>query len=376
MIKSRYIASAVGAIAALCLASVSPAQAVTATAAAHAWALESTPANDGVTLTSVSCRLRRYCVAVGTFKFGSNGLERPAAYRWDGFKWTALPVPANAGDLEAIACTSIAYCMVVGDNSMSQAQTWTWDNRTWTARASDDGSAGILWAVRCAGKTSCEAVGEREMGFTEYPLAEHWDGNTWTNQSTAGAPAGTLTAVGCQYVGRCEAVGTNLSSNNVLAMRLSGSKWITEATPSLPGDGIGYSLTGVSCYVGGCIAVGNSEAGTTLAERWDHGTWRLLGAVGTGDAPGSNSSWNGIHCWTASNCTAVGGSANGNGSGFRTLVETWNGKLWILNTAPSPSRSGDQLLAITCPSTCTAVGYQGVKNLERSNSLAIRAATS
>ncbi len=372
MMKSRYIASVVGAIAALGLTTASPAQAVAAAATTHAWALESTPANDGVTLTSVSCRLRTYCVAVGTFKFGSNGLERPAAYGWDGVKWTALPVPANASDLEGIACTSTSYCMVVGDNSMSLAQTWTWNNRIWTAHATYDRSAAILWAVRCAGKTSCEAVGEHGNG-TQYPLAEYWDGTTWTNQATSGAPSGSLTSVACQYTGRCEAVGTDLSSNNVLAMRLSGSRWITEKTPVLPADGIGYTLTGVSCYVGGCIAVGNSEAGTTVAEAWSHGTWTLLGPVGTGDAPGTNSSWNGIHCWRAFNCTAVGGSANENGSGFRTLVETWNGKLWMPNTAPSPSLLGDQLFAISCPSTCTAVGYQGVKNLARSNSLAIRA---
>ena len=362
MMKSRYLASALGAIAALCLTAVTPAQALATTVTTHAWALESTPANDGVTLTAVSCRLRTYCVAVGTFEFGSNGLERPAAYGWDGVKWTALPVPANASDLEGIACTSIIYCMVVGDNSKFMAQTWTWNNRTWTAEPTYNSSAGILWAVRCAGKTSCEAVGEHGNGLTQYPLAESWNGSTWTNQSTAGAPSGSLRAVACQYVGRCEAVGSKLMSNTVLAMRLSGSRWITEATPVLPPGGVGYSLTGVSCYVGGC-----------MAERWNHGTWTLLGPVGTGDASGSNSSWNDIHCWTASNCTAVGGSARASGGGFRTLVETWNGKLWMLNTAPSPSRLGDQLFGISCPSACTAVGYQGVKNLTRSNSLALRA---
>jgi len=42
MMKSRYLASALGAIAALCLTAVTPAQALATTVTTHAWALEST----------------------------------------------------------------------------------------------------------------------------------------------------------------------------------------------------------------------------------------------------------------------------------------------------------------------------------------------
>jgi hypothetical protein len=372
MTKFRYKVTVLAAVACVCLTAVNVGEASAATGTSRHWAAEATPINDGVTLTAVSCVSRKYCVGLGTFKYGSNGQERPAAYEWLGSRWTSLSIPADASALAGVACTSSRYCIVVGGNRNSVAQGWTLAGNTWTDRSTYHSSLAILWAVRCSGPTSCEAVGEHGNSSGVYPLAEYWNGYRWTNQSTEGAPTGSLNGVACRSVGHCEAVGSDHSSNTVLAMSLSGSKWLQDTTPTLPAAGVGYELANVSCYTSGCVAVGTSEAGTTVAEAWTGGKWALQSPVGTGDPSASNSTWNSVHCSSASDCVAVGGSASDTGSGLRTLVDTWNGTTWKVDRSPSPSLYGDQLYAVSCTSlVCTAVGNRDVKNIDKSNSLAV-----
>lgn len=372
MMKFQFKMSVLIAVVSVCLAVVAPEQALAGTPRPRSWAVQPTPLNDAVTLTAVSCKTGKFCVAVGTFEFGSNGAERPAAYSWDGIKWSALPVPADASALQGIACVSVGLCIAVGDNSESSAQAWSWKDGGWIDEPTYSQPGGDLSAVRCATATSCEAVGQHGNALVTYPMAEYWNGSTWTDQSIPASVTGSLHAVACQSIRHCEGVGTNNLADAVLAMSLSQSSWSVQTTPRLPAQGEGYELTGVSCYVSGCTAVGNSEAGTTVAEAWTGRTWTLVSPVGTGDPSGSNSAWNGIHCLGASYCMAVGGSASGEGNGFRTMVDTWNGTTWMVNKTPNPSLYGDQLFAISCTRVCTAVGYQGVANIQESNSLVLR----
>src|ERR1700677_3982010 len=102
MTKFRYKLTVLAAITCVSLTAVNVGLASAATAPTRHWSTESTPANDAVTLTAVSCRTRNYCVALGTFKFDSNGQERPAAYEWNGSTWTVISVPSNASELTGI----------------------------------------------------------------------------------------------------------------------------------------------------------------------------------------------------------------------------------------------------------------------------------
>ncbi len=198
MTISPYKASVLIAAACVCISVVIPGQALAAGVKARAWAVESTPANDDVTLTAVSCMSKKFCLAIGTFEFGSNGGQQAVAYRWDGVKWAASAAPADASALEGVACISTSYCIAVGGNLSSAAQAWSWSDGRWADQSTYNAASGVLWAVRCAGGTSCEAVGQRGDGLTNYPLAEYWNGSTWKDQSTAGAPAGTLHGVACE----------------------------------------------------------------------------------------------------------------------------------------------------------------------------------
>jgi hypothetical protein len=348
-----------------------------ASAAAAPWTVQPTPANNSNPLNGVSCVSLSACVAVG------NG----GALSWNGSKWSVLPSPGGAAVLSGVACTSAAFCIAVGQNTGSQAAAWSWNGTKWTTQAAYNPSSAdnTLSAIRCASATSCEAVGGHGNGTSfEFPLAEAWNGTTWADQSTSGAPDGALASIACESASKCEAVGQDDASSQpgftALAMGLSGSKWVTQATPVLPNGldsppgGYGWNLTSVSCWSTGCTAVGSQEycdcspessGNLLLAESWNGSKWALQGAEGTGSGDFSSTAvWNGVHCLSASACTAVGFWTDDNeAQPLLTLVSSWNGSTWSQVSSPSPNNDNgtDSLSGLACVSggsVCTAVGQQ------------------
>jgi hypothetical protein len=107
-----------------------------------------------------------------------------------------------------------------------------------------------------------------------------------------------------------------------------------------------------------CMAVGASYGGTynqTLIEQWNGTTWSV---VPSPDVSATTDEWlNGVSCVTTVSCVAVGYSDGG--SKDQTLVETWNGTAWSIQTSPDPSSSLNyELYAVSCTSQafCTAAG--------------------
>ena len=131
------------------------------------------------TQLSVSCWSSSGCLSVGS-----------GAMRWNGTACSAIAKPT--GTVESVACTSSTYCLAVGENTSSRAAAWKWNGSSWkTLAAYNPGSTvNILFAIRCASASSCEAVGTHGNGSNSgtWPLAEHWNGRSWSHQSTTGAP--------------------------------------------------------------------------------------------------------------------------------------------------------------------------------------------
>ncbi len=163
---------------------------------------------------------------------------------WNGDSWSAFVSPGNTDThVTGVACTSTSYCIVVGNSYTGDGYTtaaWAWNGTAWTTMKTYNpkSSWNLLNAIKCAGASSCEAVGQHAGSYmgTPYPLAEYWNGKTWADQSTSGAPFGALTSVGCQSTDHCEAVGTDANSFTTtgyspLAMGLDGTKWITQRRP-------------------------------------------------------------------------------------------------------------------------------------------------
>ena len=320
------------------------------------WTIQATP-TPGVGLSvpspflgGVSCTSATACTAVGSFLVG--GL----AARWDGSSWTMQD--ATGGLMNGVSCTSASACIAVGteESEFEGKMVWLpsaarWDGSTWTSQtlpAPSGADLSDLNGVSCTSATACTAVGYYISGNSNRPLAERWDGSTWTIQTTptaSGTTVSRLNGVSCTSATACTAVGDDNSNQVTLAERWNGSTWTIQATPS------GVSLNGVSCTSAtACIAVGSGG----LAERWDGSTW-------TTQTTPSGGTLNAVSCTSATACTAVGESGPSIGNGG-TLAERWDGTSWTIQTTPNPSGPpSSNLLGVSCTSAtkCTAVGLSG-----------------
>ena len=98
----------------------------------------------------------------------------------------------------------------------------------------------------------------------------------------------------------------------------------------------------------------NGSGARTLIESWDGTHWSVVPSPNPG-AAGSIRDLSGVSCVSAAVCTATGSSV---GNQALTLIESWNGTRW--RVVPSPSRgNASYLTGVSCASAsaCTATGY-------------------
>ncbi len=144
-----------------------------------------------------------------------------------------------------------------------------------------------------------------------------------------------------------------------VALRSAGATTTSWAIVKSPNPSTTWnSLNGVSCFSASrCMAVGGTSGGT-IAE-WFNGTkWSLANAPVPKGAEGPV--LNDVSCPSADSCFAVGSSNIPDG--VQTLVESWNGTVW--KTVPSPNGIGGRtgLNGVSCltSNSCMAVGYQAL----------------
>jgi hypothetical protein len=284
----------------------------------RSWRPLSDPTPGGAVLLGVSCATSTFCMAVGRLESGSSGeVWRMLAQRWDGTRWTIVPL-GNAGSdgqfgsLASVSCTSVARCFAVGYGGVlgfpnDLALSERWDGRRWSFRSSDrslTGQGAALEGVACASNSDCLAVGTA-FALPDVPEAEHWNGTTWLN-----APIPYLN------------------------------------------DGVDFEgpVTGVDCAaIKNCIAV----SGVADVGHWNGSHWSKLYA---GRSPSNFAALDGVSCPSPFECFAVGGRGDPSG---RTLVVRGSPRSWSAQPNPDPAGPA-QLAAISCATTtaCMDVGVQ------------------
>ena len=349
------------------------------------WSIQRTPHPAGAkraSLSGVSCTSRVACTAVGGFGKPFNPELQPIgaalAERWNGTRWTIQRTPkppgATSASLSGVSCTSRIACTAVGNltkrfNPMVQstgaALAERWNGTRWTIQSTPSAAGAIdpsLSAVACTSRTACIAVGSYiNSAYTVVTLAQRWNGARWTIRGTpdpAGATSTALSGVWCTSRTACTTVGSFTSSAKVqltVAERWSGTGWSIQRTRNPLSGASSSVLNGVSCTSAtACTAVGSytnsAGAAVALAERWNGTSWTIQQTPNPSSA--SSSVLNGVSCYSATACTAVGSYTNSAGTQL-ALAEAWNGTSWTIQKT-----GGGGLSSVSCPSAtaCVAVG--------------------
>ena len=342
--------------------------------AAPAWSVVASPNISGVanqTIRSVSCISADFCVAVGHYGPVTIGKSRTLIEMWNGTTWSIAPSPATGplGVLNGVSCASASFCFAVGKDTESAAPLIdVWDGTAWTRQNNPpEYGDNTLLSVACASPTACATVGFTE-GNVRQTFVRMWNGH-WYEPGSAnnGAFDNQLESVSCGSPTSCTAVGSysdGTKKHTLIESWQGTSFWtITPTQDVSTGDS---ALHGISCVSAtSCMAVGEAAAGATtptsttipsaLAESWNGAAWIPTLAIPTlnnGDVLQS------VSCTSKQSCTAAGYSITGG-----TLVEKWNGVVWLAQTTPNPSpiaggTNYNHLWGVSCtPSAaCTAVG--------------------
>ncbi len=344
-----------------------------------------------------------------------------------GWTTTEAPLPADAGTgstnpdvyTASSTCPVANGCVTVGWYNDTAGKAWglieTQNGTTWSdTEAPQPSNAGTgtnqgFWlgsrecgfntpcrAVSCPSTTFCVAVGEYldTLGYGE-PVIETLSGGTWSSAegplpSDAATDAGPtdfpnayLYSVACASTSSCIAVGSYKNTSGVnsgFVATLSGSTWTAQAAP-LPSNAEATAATSSPRS----RVRRQPSASPPAAYRDNTAThpfngWLVTDAngsltgirapepAGAGEDTDSHQTGvvSGVACPSPSNCVAVGGYEDSNGS-IWPLLDTWNGSAWSSQRGPVPSDvisapTFQQLTTVSCgsPVSCVAVGfYQG-----------------
>jgi len=221
------------------------------------------------------------------------------------------------------------------------------------------GAGDQLDGVSCLTSHFCMAVGGG--------LIEQWNGTSW---SMIGSPVSgaNLLAISCESSALCMAVGSQ--NNQTLAEQWDGTGWSQLPTPS---EGSQASFSGVSCptatfcvAVGGAYGAPNGSPETYIAD-WTGASWNAVPSPDPGTSEGypcaqrhaCEDALYGVSCFSANACLAVGGP-------YQAIAESWDGSSWSVQPAPNPV-NGDELSGVACtgPSSCLVVGNQTPRSTEQ-----------
>ena len=185
-----------------------------------------------------------------------------------------------------------------------------------------------------------------------------WAIHRWSIVSSPDNETGNngLSGVSCVSAMNCEAVGS--SAGQTLVESWNGGAWTIQSSPDNGTEN--NVLAGVSCVSAtSCEAVGyeyleNSADYFTLVESWNGTAWTIQSSQ---NAEPGQSLLSGVSCVSATSCEAVGDDVD-TGGVSRSFVESWNGGAWTIQSSPDNGTEANVLSGVSCVSatSCQAVG--------------------
>ena len=214
-----------------------------------------TPINS---IVAVTCVTASRCWGVGS-TVGSGGAPNGAAViatANGGKSWLNQSIPATAGYLADIACSSQLQCVAVGQGQGNQGFSIITTNggATW-AQSPVPPAISDMTAVSCNSDRRCMAIGALITGNAA--LVSMSAGATWNQVGTLANGAVGASGVSCIDDQHCwvtghTAAGTNQVTGALVGTSNGGTTWVSLPIPA----GSGF-LNAVSCVRGPADSVGS-----------------------------------------------------------------------------------------------------------------------
>ncbi|HEY5709159.1 MAG TPA: DUF6531 domain-containing protein [Solirubrobacterales bacterium] len=351
------------------------------------WTPVSIPGSAEGFLEDVSCVSATSCMAVGHHGWwewmGESWQSSTLTVSWDGSEWSEIETPepseellVDAATLSAVSCLSASSCVAVGsfftkyggEGNEEKTLTEVWDGSEWTTRSSTSPDIfSTLASISCTATSQCTAVGSARQINKDtnnmVTLGERWDGSEWATQATVSPEVRTelkLTDTSCTSPTKCMAVGYDKVLGKVFAESWDGSEWKIARSDLGGGAEPAVSCVGLTtCFV--ITTPSGGTQGTTILFQSGEGqaSWNNTGRSFAAPAGATEWKLRDVSCSSESACTAVGYRYSP-ASGYKTLVERYNGTSWSIQESPEPSKGNgyNALSSVSCSSAeyCLAVG--------------------
>lgn len=266
--------------------------------------------------------------------------------RWNGSRFSVVPVALAHTGLGAITCVSAKSCWVVG-TKYGKVGTATatvilhWNGSAWsTVKSPSPVNGSSFGGIACASSTKCFAVGASYSGSSSRPMLEQWNGSSWT-LGTLPSPAKQLSAmlwqISCPSPSICVAIGSEQSSASTAAHGFSevwkGNVWSIDPMPA-PSSLPATSLNQIDCLSNtDCLSVGSTSTFSNgvygpshaYAAQWDGHLWRMISL--SSSVQRGVSIFGDMACASPITCWAVGESPSGH-----PAAAELNGSSFILGT--------------------------------------------
>jgi len=219
------------------------------------WSVVPTPGETGsmnASLQGVSCVGSTFCVAVG-YSTGNvpTGPYNPLVELWNGTTWTLSagpPVQNNENlSLSSVSCPLSTFCVAVSGYEPTGPYNHlitTWNGATWSTAPDPSNGSLVPLDVSCSAPSSCVVVASN--GFNS-SYVETYNGSTWALFYVT-PPLGQLiflTRVSCSDDG-CSAAGSGATldlmtggpvagEQNSAVVEGSGRNWSNVTTPDIGG---------------------------------------------------------------------------------------------------------------------------------------------
>ncbi len=337
-------------------------------------------------LYGVSCASASFCVAVGSYSNGT--VDQNLVLTWNGSSWSldsAASLSTSSSQynvLTGVSCASTSFCVAVGaysNGTVNQNLVLTWNGSSWSldsaaSLSTSSSQDNYLDGVSCVSASFCVAAGAYYNGTVDQNLVLTWNGTSWSldsaaSLSTSASQDNALDGLSCASTSFCVAAGyytKSVAANQNLLLTWNGSSWSLDSAASLSTSASQDNfLNGISCVSASFCVADGSHAGSSAYQNimltWNGSVWSLDAAASLSTSTLQGNELNGVSCISASSCVAAGSFKNG-GATWQSLLLTWNGTSWSLDSAASLSTSASQyndLKSVSCASaySCVAAGY-------------------